>query len=383
MRTAKSRVIIRHISREEGQPDPLLVPLLQAADEAEAADWLVILIEQHARPVIERVAGRGREAEDLRSEIIIRVVELLQNCRANQSGKPISDFGHYVSVVAANVCRDELRRESPRRRSLKDSIRHLLNRQSQFALWYGADQSQLCGLADWRDQTPGLPQDSGFRQMLDDPQSFSARVLARRDAQRLDHTELLTAIFNDFGHPLRFDDLINLVAELQGVRDYAPETDHVDDDAQAGRLAALPDTGPRSDEEVQWRQFLASVWREVEQLPPLQRISYLLNFTDADGEIALFWWHGVASIERIGATLEIADEQFDRLWPLLPLSGEQRRRAATLRSYGEKFSLLWQRLPIEDATIAAMLGTTRQNVINLRQAARRRLGRRLGNAQEK
>jgi hypothetical protein len=122
------------------------------------------------------------------------------------------------------------------------------------------------------------------------------------------------------------------------------------------------------------------VWREVEQLPPLQRISYLLNFTDADGEIALFWWHGVASIERIGATLEIADEQFDRLWALLPLSDEQRRRAASLRSYGEKFSLLWQQLPIEDATIAAMLGTTRQNVISLRQAARRRLGRRLGNA---
>ena len=63
MRTAKSRIIIRHIFREESQPDPLLVPLLQAADEDEAADWLVILIEQHARPVIERVAGRGREAE--------------------------------------------------------------------------------------------------------------------------------------------------------------------------------------------------------------------------------------------------------------------------------------------------------------------------------
>ncbi len=368
---------------EEGQPDPLLLPLLQAADEAEAEDWLAVLIERHARPVIERVAGRGREAEDLRSEIVTRVIESLQNCRADPSGKLISNFSHYVSVVAANVCRDEQRRESPRRRSLKDSIRHLLNRQPQFALWFGTDQSQLCGLADWRDHAPGLPQDSGFRQMLDDPQGFSARALAGRDAQRLDHTELLTAIFNDLGRPLRFDDLVNLVAELQGVRDYAPETDVWDDDERNDPLARLPDTGPRPDEEAEWRQFLASVWREVERLPPLQRIAYLLNFTDADGEVALFWWHGVASIERIGATLEITDEQFARLWPLLPLSDEQRRRAASLKSYGEKFSLLWQRLPIEDATIAAMLGTTRQNVINLRQAARRRLSRRLGEAREK
>lgn len=368
---------------EEVQLDPLLLPLLQAADEAEAADWLAVLIEQHARPVIERVAGRGREAEDLRSEIVIRVVESLQNCRADPSGKHISNFSHYVSVVAANVCRDEQRRENPRRRSLKDSIRHLLNRHPQFALWFGTDQSQLCGLADWRDRAPGLPQDSGLRQMLDDPQSFGARVLAGRDAQRLDHTELLMAIFNDLGRPLRFDDLVNLVAELQGVRDYLPETGEADDDERTDRLAVLPDTGPRPDEEAEWRQFLASVWREAEQLPPLQRIAYLLNFTDADGEIALFWWHGVASIERIGATLEIADEQFDRLWPLLSLSDEQRRRAASLKGYGEKFSLLWQQLPLDDATIAAMLGTARQNVINLRQAARRRLGRRLGGVWEK
>src|SRR5262249_49614664 len=243
MRTAKSRVIIRHIFREEGQPDPLLLPLLQAADEAEAADWLAILIEQHTRPVIERVAGRGWEAEDLRSEIVTRIVELLQNCRATPSDNPISNFSHYVSVVAAKVCRNEQRRQSPRRHSLKDSIRHLLNRQPQFALWFGADQSQLCGLADWRDQARSLPQDGRLSQLLEDPQSFSARVLAGRDAQRLDHTEMLTAIFNDLGHPLQFDDLINLVAELQGVRDYAPHMGATGDDGRDDWLGGFRGTG--------------------------------------------------------------------------------------------------------------------------------------------
>jgi hypothetical protein len=110
-------------------------------------------------------------------------------------------------------------------------------------------------------------------------------------------------------------------------------------------------------------------------LPPLQRLAYLLNFTD--GEIEWFWFYGIASLRRIGQVLQLAPEQFNRAWVLLEWRAEQRQFAHSLTTYDEQFALLWQQLPLNDLTIAALLETTRQNVINLRQAARKRLRRKM------
>jgi len=43
----------------------------------------------------------------------------------------------------------------------------------------------------------------------------------------------------------------------------------------------------------------------------------------------------------------------------------------------EEFAVIWNQLPIDDLSLAARLGVTRQQVINLRLAARRRLARHL------
>jgi hypothetical protein len=44
----------------------------------------------------------------------------------------------------------------------------------------------------------------------------------------------------------------------------------------------------------------------------------------------------------------------------------------------EEFASLWSRLPIDDITLAEQLDCTRQQVINLRMSARKRLRNRLG-----
>jgi hypothetical protein len=43
----------------------------------------------------------------------------------------------------------------------------------------------------------------------------------------------------------------------------------------------------------------------------------------------------------------------------------------------EDFAVLWNELPLPDNAVAARLGCTRQQVINLRMAARKRLAHRL------
>ncbi len=130
-----------------------------------------------------------------------------------------------------------------------------------------------------------------------------------------------------------------------------------------------------ADEHTDDRSFLAQFWSEVAQLPPLQRLAMGLTFTD--GELACIWLHGIVSIRQIGQTLQLTPEQFNRLWVLLEWNEEQRERARALTNPAEKFALLWQHLPLNDLTIAALLETSQQNVVRLRQAARERLHRRI------
>jgi len=55
--------------------------------------------------------------------------------------------------------------------------------------------------------------------------------------------------------------------------------------------------------------------------------------------------------------------------------------AAALAMTGEELAAIWGELPMDDLTIAGRLGVTRQQVINFRQSARKRLGRRRGSDQ--
>jgi hypothetical protein len=77
----------------------------------------------------------------------------------------------------------------------------------------------------------------------------------------------------------------------------------------------------------------------------------LLNLNDsAGGDIQLFDWLGIASIREIALALEMDPDVFAELW---------------------------KELPLEDARIARELGISRQDVVNRRSSARKRLARRM------
>ena len=97
--------------------------------------------------------------------------------------------------------------------------------------------------------------------------------------------------------------------------------------------------------------FFEQVWREVCQLPVLQRAALLLNLRDSKdgGVISFLPFVGVASKEELARLLEMPYEDFQKIWTELPL---------------------------DDFRIAQMFGITRQQVINLRKTARERLVRR-------
>ena len=100
------------------------------------------------------------------------------------------------------------------------------------------------------------------------------------------------------------------------------------------------------------REALEALWDEIRALPSPQRAALLLHLRDDRGNsaIPLLVFTGTATLDEIGAVLQID-----------PVRMEQ----------------LWDKLPLPDLDIASLLETTAVRVVGLRRAARERLGRML------
>src|SRR6185436_12907791 len=167
------------------------------------------------------------------------------------------------------------------------------------------------------------------------------------DAQ-LKSDEFLGVLFGRSGGPIDFDEVVRLAAETWHIHD--PPTESID----TGGLESdhqFTSSEPRVDLALEQRLFFEQVWREVCQLPVLQRAALLLNLRDSSdgGVISFLPFLGVASKEELARLLEIPNADFQKIW---------------------------NELPLDDSRIAQMFGVTRQQVINLRKTARERLLRR-------
>jgi hypothetical protein len=114
----------------------------------------------------------------------------------------------------------------------------------------------------------------------------------------------------------------------------------------------LADTRPDAAVETERHIYLRRLWDEISQLPPRQRAALLLNLRDESGRGVVDLWMivGIATVEAV---------------------------ASVLGTTVAEFAALWSELPLDDNRIAALLGLTRQQVINLRKSARERLTRRM------
>lgn len=350
--------------------DPLLLPFLSAEDEREAGRHMEALI-MHAMQAMTKITRSSRTPEDAFQEATYSVVKQLRELRAHRSESAIGNYLHYVKVVASRVVKGQVRQEHPKHRKLVDALRHVLKSEPSLALWEADSHEKLCGLATWRDRQADRIQSARLTRLLDEPRALEDVLSLPCGGMTANHVELVSRLFDWIGHPIRFDELTKIVCGLKRIQDLNP----VGDGEPRGLSEWLPDTRRRPDEQAEWREFLEQVWAQIEQLPRLQRLAYLLNFTAGNGQLELFWTHGVASIRRIGATLQITDEQFARVWTALPLSVEMRQRVRRCETSDEKFAALWQLLPLPDTAIACLLQTERQKVINLRKAAGDRLSR--------
>jgi hypothetical protein len=149
--------------------------------------------------------------------------------------------------------------------------------------------------------------------------------------------------FQQSGAPVELNAVVERAASILGIPLFAHEAnDHIE---------SVPDSKPAIDVKLAQRGNAQRLWAQIRELPIRQRHALLLNLKD--DAIALFLTTGAASLRAIAESLE------------MPV---------------EAFAALWNDLPLSDNDLAARLGCTRQQVINLRMSARKRLAHRFAGA---
>lgn len=312
--------------------DPRLERLLGAGEEDAAAEIEALVVGQ-AQPLIRRLlAHQARsssaigpdDVEELGARITLKLVEKLRRVRSSPDAA-IRNFESYVVTLTQNAVHDHLRERFPERARLKKRLRRALTDEPRTALWT-TRHGVASGLEEWEgreDVLHAVPEDPARNV---DPERLAAA---------------LVALFAALRQPVLFEALVSFVAVEWKVADL-PDAD-VDQEAVAA---------PAAEQRTENRDFARALWREIVLLNAMQRKALLLNlrYSGTTNVVALIVLTGVARLAEVAEALEMTPHEL---------------------------AALWKSLPLEDQRIAEMLGVTRQQVINLRRAARERLERRL------
>jgi RNA polymerase sigma factor (sigma-70 family) len=337
--------------------DPALQAFVGAQSEAEADRHLESTLES-ITPLLGAIAARklgsygpvssfrAEDIEDVVGDAVLVLVERLRELRTGGEASPIESLESYAATVAYSLCARRHRLRHPERARLKNRLRYVLGRDSRFALWDVPGEGLHCGLARWRSRKPDPSARARLSEIARDEARWPKSWRSPPDVDRADPAPLTGEIFDEAGGPIELEELVSLVASVWRI-DRIPPRDSFE---RLDRVAAA-DLAPEV--AIDRKRFAERLWAEIQELPLRQRMALLLNLRDARGA-AMLWVFpavGVASLRAIAGALELSLEEFSRLWG---------------------------RLPIDDHAIAERLGCERQQVINLRMSARKRLTNRLG-----
>jgi hypothetical protein len=351
-----------HTASVQGS-DALLASYLKATNEAQAEFMLGTLLWEHARPLIKNIVStnlrfstsytsRGRyleDLEDLIGGVTLQLLKRFRGVRENIDAKPITSFRDYVAVVAYNACYEYLRQKNPARTRLKDKLRYIVTRKPGLAIWE-VENKRWCGLAIWQQKSLVKAERASLESLIE-TQGNAARERLVESATTKNLVELVEEIFHTFAHPIEFNQLVSLIAELTEVKEALVVSD---DEMETGITLPQLVSGKGTDPGMlaEMRSQLSHLWKEICELPLAQRRVLMLGLRDKNGS---------------SMTVLLADIQIVNIQQI----------AVALEFLPEELADLWKQLPMVDMDIAAYLQITRDQVIHQRQSARRRLARRM------
>ena len=229
-------------------------------------------------------------------------------------------------VVWAEHCRAG----QPARTRFLDQVRYLVeNDESEdgVARWNDAAGVPVCGFMRWRGKRAAT--------RLEIAESALAEITSAVGRRRA--RSAVRQLLRAAGSPIALRDLKEFLGRL---------LDEALEQQRAAASPSAPATTAAPHAEIFHRENLRWLWAELGALPRRQRVAFVLHAPVTKE----FEYEGIASIREIAELLGMEAEQ---------LAG------------------IWFRIPLDDRTIAELLAAKRQEVINLRKAARVTLGRRL------
>jgi DNA-directed RNA polymerase specialized sigma24 family protein len=306
-------------------------------DDTTLARLVATTVAEVVVPTVQRTFRRSpallAASEDVVADVRVKLVERLRAWR-DGTADPVDNVAGYASTAAVHACYGLLRQRFPNRTRLRNRMRYVVTHHPTLALFEDPPGVWRCRIQKIR----SAPAVGAIQQLLDSPRAFAA-------AQGLSDTTplpfLLEGLLAACEGPVEFDRLVDALVVILGVTD-AAESNQID----------AADHAPMAEAVLEQRASLRDVWAEIVQLPERQRAALLLNMRDPDGGgiLDLLPATGVVTMDDLAQALGMSPETLLDLWPDLPL---------------------------DDLTIAARLGITRQQVINLRKSGRARLARRL------
>lgn len=258
----------------------------------------------------------------------------------------IADFRSYCARIALHAWSDMLHLRYPARRGIIHRMRYLVEGKSAqregFALWF-VDGQEVAGRRADRDRAePG--DDAAVRAISEHAAEFLQQHLPGVDVVRLDAARLLERILAALGAPVFWADLVEILGALWEAN--GGRSERSVESAELERAETTASAAPSPADQLDWREHLRWLWQALLRLKLPQRTAFLLH-ANVTHE---FEYRAIASLRGIAEALAIT-----------PL----------------ELAELWSDIPLDDLTIAARLGLQRQQVINLRKAARVALGQKL------
>ena len=263
------------------------------------------------------------------SEAHLELLLWLRRLKADPDPVGIDDLSAYISTIAVNACNRYFRQRHPRRAQLKNPdsghSRHRrpvrCTRSTEQPRWM-----RSCGM--------GHAINTGiFRADLEIPIE--------------NHRDLGVVLEKMFR-------AADALLELEIVTDAVARVWAIDRDVPVSlmELNSLPGKPQDIEQSIDRRRYAERLWEEIRTLPAKQRAALLLHLRDGVGNpaLSLFPLSGIAFLPAIAATLGLSQTRLSELWASLPL---------------------------DDNAIAEILGCSRQQVINLRMSARKRLANRM------
>jgi hypothetical protein len=334
--------------------DSLLEPLLLATSDEEIDEIISELITMHAVPVIKRVIvyklhlnpHRGTEqaeADDIQQEVILQLLMRLRQFRQQPEVYPISDLRGLTATITRGACARWMQRRFPERHAFKNRLYYLLTHQPGLALWQSENRRQMAGFRKWEGRKD-MATVERF-DLVSEEEALLDRIRSLKTGKEGDWGGVLAAVFDCLGGPVEFDKLTGFLAGVLRIEDRPViALDPTQESGGANPPAEQPDLAWQTEKKI----FLKRAWEEICELPAKQRVALLLNLQRE--------YHGLFLARGIATHREMAE---------------------ALEMSAEKLPEMWNELPLEDAKIAELLQLTRQQVINARKSARKRLTRRL------